>query len=169
MNSRVILPPVDGARGSSGVWSVTSPAHDGHGGPEDRVEPRSYNQKVVRSSRHLLAWRDERRWNQWQKGGWMVSMSINRLAWLDVLLMTSYVRLSSTWFNFNVIARHKNRATTCSSTKLNCNKVLLRNFKSNVFCQRYLQNTTHIHIGWKYTDELYLYFVKYNDFEGDNK
>lgn len=60
VNPRVILPPVDGAGGSSGVWGVTSPAHDGHGGPEDCVEPRGRNEKVVGATGHLLPWKEQR-------------------------------------------------------------------------------------------------------------
>lgn len=60
VNSRVVLPPVDGAGGSGGVRGVTRPAHDGHGGPEDGVEPRGRDQKVVGASRHLLPWKDQR-------------------------------------------------------------------------------------------------------------
>lgn len=101
VNSRVILPPVDGARGSGGVWSVTSPAHDGHGGPEDRVEPGSHDQKVVRSSRHLLPWRDQRQFevSDRKAGGWLACLSTGWLGLRYYLIIRSDSTLLS-WHQY---------------------------------------------------------------------
>lgn len=40
-HSPVIVPPVDGAGGPSGIWGVARPSHYGHGGPEEGVGPGS--------------------------------------------------------------------------------------------------------------------------------
>lgn len=58
-NLRIILSPVDGACSSSGVRGITSPAHYGHRGPEHSIQPCCQNEKVVRSHRHFLPWREK--------------------------------------------------------------------------------------------------------------